>query len=45
MRKKYKWNEGVQLRTTVVIDESGKILSLATKVQAQGNAEKTLGLV
>ncbi|PIR24956.1 MAG: thioredoxin-dependent thiol peroxidase [Deltaproteobacteria bacterium CG11_big_fil_rev_8_21_14_0_20_42_23] len=33
------------LRTTVLIDEEGKILSLKNNVKATGNAEKTLGLL
>ena len=32
-------------RTTVVIDEGGRILSWAGKVAAQGNAEKTLEIL
>jgi len=36
--------EGV-LRTTVVIDEEGRIVSHKQRVRAKGNAERTLGLI
>ncbi|HCP48440.1 MAG TPA: thioredoxin-dependent thiol peroxidase [Deltaproteobacteria bacterium] len=39
-----KTTEGV-LRTTVIIDEEGRIVSQKQRVRAKGNAERTLGLM
>ena len=33
------------IRTTVVIDEEGKIMSFGGNVRAKGNAQRTLGLL